>query len=273
MAWGYGGYGDWGFAPYVPVAQRQARARKQVAKLLKKAGRDAAPVVARRRREIAETFWGKAWCDNLERYGDFANRLPRGRTYVRNGSVMDLDITAGEVTALVAGSELYTVTIELRRLAAARWRGVIKACTGRIGSLIGLLRGELSKDVLETLVHPGTGLFPTPDEIEMRCSCPDFATMCKHVAATLYGVGVRLDARPELFFTLRQVDQQELLGADAAAALTRRRASASPGRKRVARENLANVFGIELEEEAPHPAERTTSRTIAARRGGTRARK
>lgn len=249
MAWG-SGYSGWGFRPYVPVAERQAKARKQIAKLLGKAGREPAPVAAERRREIARTFWGKAWCENLEKYGDFANRLPRGRSYVRNGSVMDLDITAGQVTALVAGSELYTVTIELRRLAAPRWRAVIKACTGRIGSLIGLLRGELSKEVLETLVSPATGLFPTPGEIEMRCTCPDWATMCKHVAAALYGVGVRLDSQPELFFTLRQVDQMELLSADAGAALTGRRAGAGAGKKRLARGDLASVFGIELEPEA-----------------------
>jgi uncharacterized Zn finger protein len=250
MAWGYGGSSDWGFRPYVPVAERQAKARKQIAKRLAKAGREPAPVVADRGREVAKTFWGKAWCQNLEQYGDFANRLPRGRTYVRNGSVLDLHITPGQVTALVAGSELYTVTIALSRLAAPRWRALIKACAGRIGSLIGLLRGELSKDVIETLIRPADGLFPTPAEIEMTCSCPDWAAMCKHLAATLYGVGVRLDTQPELFFTLRQVDQQELLGADAAGALTRRRAGS--GKRRLAASSLSSVFGIELDS-APTP--------------------
>jgi uncharacterized Zn finger protein len=240
----FGSFRD--FRPYVPVAERHARARKQVAARMKAAKREAAPVVAAGRR-FTRTFWGKAWCENLERYSDFETRLPRGRTYLRNGSVMDLDVTAGKVTALVAGSELYTVTIELARLDRSRWRKVIAECSGRIGSLIGLLRGELSSEVLDVIVRPGTGLFPSPAEIEMHCTCPDWATMCKHVAATLYGVGVRLDEKPELFFLLRQVDQAELVaGADAAKAVSRRGGSATK-KKTIAAADLGAIFGIELD--------------------------
>jgi uncharacterized Zn finger protein len=218
----------------------------ELGKLLKKSKRTAEPVVlTHRKREITTTFWGKAWNENLERYADLANRLPRGRTYLRNGSVLDLVIVAGRVEAYVAGSELYRVTIEIAPVARARWRRVVTRCTGRIGSLVGLLRGELSGDVLAALTDVKDGLFPEPRELSLDCSCPDSAEVCKHVAAVLYGVGIRLDARPELFFTLRQADQAELLSS--ATAGTVARGSPASG-KRIAEDRLAAVFGIDLEE-------------------------
>jgi hypothetical protein len=214
MAFGNGGYGD--FPAYVPVATRLANGRRTLAKLAKKRGRPLTPVVIEGK-HIATSFWGKAWCQQLEAHSDYASRLPRGRTYVRNGSVLDLHIEKGKVEAHVAGSELYTVSIALKRLAAPRWKKIIDACAGRIGSLIGLLRGELSGDVLAVLTDAKAGLFPAPSEIALDCSCPDGAYMCKHVAAVLYGVGARLDRAPELFFVLRQVDQAELLASASAA--------------------------------------------------------
>jgi uncharacterized Zn finger protein len=248
MAYGRGGYGD--FAPYVPVAQRLANGRRELQRLAKKRGRPLAPVTIEGRK-IATSFWGKAWCDQLEAHSDYASRLPRGRTYARNGSVLDLHISHGMIEAHVAGSELYTVSIKLTKLAAPRWKKIIDTCAGKIGSLIGLLRGELSSDVLAVLTHSETGLFPAPKEITLSCSCPDGAYMCKHVAATLYGVGARLDQAPEFFFMLRQVDQAELLArANAADMLTGTR-SESSGRKRIASNALASVFGIELDDGPP----------------------
>jgi uncharacterized Zn finger protein len=267
MAYRSGGY--YGFAPYVPVWQRKARGQLAVGKLVRKRGRPAAPVVIHGR-ALAKTFWGKAWCDNLERYSDYANRLPRGRTYARNGSVLDLHIVPGRVEALVAGSELYTVGVDITRLVGARWKRVIAACAGRIDSLIGLLRGELSDDVLGVLTEMNTGLFPAPREITMRCSCPDVAGMCKHVAATLYGVGARLDERPELFFVLRQVDQADLLtGARAADVMATVGAKAvGSGKKRLAPDAVAGVFGIEIDEREPvsRGAEKTSPRKPYGRR-------
>src|SRR3989454_9790244 len=208
MAWYVEGV--WSLRPYVWVAEKKARAAKATARVAKKRGRAAEPVVIPRRgRGIATTFWGKAWCDSLERYMDFANRLPRGRTYVRNGSVVDLAIARGKVEALVAGSELYTVTVRIAQMKRARWRGVVTRCTGRIGSLVGLLRGKLSAEVLAVLADAKEGLFPEPREITMECSCPDWAGMCKHVAAVLYGVGARLGQKPELFFTPRPGGQNQ----------------------------------------------------------------
>ena len=245
MAYGRG-YGD--FAPYVPVAQRLANGRRELERLAKKRGRPLAPVKIDGR-QIARSFWGKAWCDQLEAHSDFANRLPRGRTDARNGSVLDLHISHGNVEACVAGSELYTVKIRLTKLAAPRWKKIIEACAGKIGSLIGLLRGELSSDVLAVLTDLKAGLFPAPREIELSCSCPDGAYMCKHVAAVLYGVGARLDQSPELFFVLRQVEQAELLARANAADMLGGAREEKPGRKRIASSAVASVFGIELDEE------------------------
>jgi uncharacterized Zn finger protein len=244
MAWDGGGFYD--YRPYVSVGAKKAYGMLALAKLLKKSGRTAEPVViAGRKRQLATTFWGKAWCDNLERYADFANRLPRGRAYLRNGSVLDLAIAAGRIDAYVAGTELYRVTIDIAPLAKTRWRRVVARCTGRIGSLVGLLRGELSNDVLAVLTQAKDGLFPEPREMTLDCSCPDWAGVCKHVAAVLYGVGNRLDAKPELFFVLRRVDQAELLSSATAGAVSRGR---SAGGKRIADDRLSAVFGIDLED-------------------------
>src|SRR5436309_10884361 len=245
MAW-YDSSGWDYYPPYLSVGEKKARGVLALAQLLRKSKRTAEPVViAHRKRQLTSTFWGEAWAHNLERYADLANRLPRGRAYLRNGSVLHLAIAGGRVEAYVAGSELYRVTIAMASMARARWRRVVARCTGRIGSLVGLLRGELSNDVLAVLTDARDGLFPEPRELALDCSCPDAAVVCKHVAAVLYGVAIRLDARPELFFELRQLDQAELIGSATAAVLARPRPVAG---KRIAADRLSRVFGIELEE-------------------------
>ena len=211
--------GFYGFRPYVPVAQRRLGGAEGGGEAQEK-GRVVSPV-AIEGRKIAQSFWGKAWCDNLERYSDFENRLPRGRTYVRNGSVIDLQIERGKVEALVSGSEIYKVEIDIAVAAPARWTAICRDCAGSVGSLIELLQGKLSKNVMERVCREADGLFPAPGEIEMSCSCPDWADMCKHVAATLYGVGARLDSDPDLLFTLRGVDRAELVSVGADLPLTR----------------------------------------------------
>src|SRR6184192_2055898 len=175
-------YYDW--KPYVPVVRRRQQAAQKIAKF-KKQGHPIEPVVIEGR-TIARSFWGKAWCDNLERYSDYASRMPRGRTYVRNGSVVDLQIEAGKVTALVSGSELYRIDVEIDPLDTKRWRALVRECAGQIGSMIELLQGRFSREVMQILARPKTGLFPSPKQIRLSCSCPDWASMCKHVAAALY---------------------------------------------------------------------------------------
>ncbi len=235
--------------PYVPVAERRRRAEKEMKALAKKTGRPPEPVVIEGR-AMTNTFWGRAWCENLERYSDFANRLPRGRTYARNGSVVDLSVEAGKVQAWVQGSELYRIEIGIAALPDKRWRAIVSECAGQVGSLVELLEGRFGDGVMEVLARERTGMFPAPDEIELRCSCPDWANMCKHVAAALYGVGARLDHRPELLFTLRRVDQMELVAeAGAGHAL----AATSAADRLDGGADLGALFGIELDGEAAPP--------------------
>ena len=196
---------------------------------------------------IAKTFWGKAWCENLESYSDFENRLPRGRTYVRNGSVVHLEIQPGRISARVSGSELYSVEITIASLPDPHWKCVKGKCAGQIGSLVELLQGRLSKSVMDVVTQRGDGLFPKPAEIKMKCSCPDWAGMCKHVAAVMYGVGARLDDKPELLFLLRKVDHLELI-AGAVDSAPVAGATKSRGKKTIAAGDLADVFGIEMAE-------------------------
>jgi len=229
--------------PYVPVAVRRQRAEKKLAQMRKK-GLDVQPVEIQGRK-IARTFWGQAWCDHMESLGDFANRLPRGRTYVRNGSVCHLDVAQGQIKAIVSGSELYNVVVKIGTLPKAKWSDVKQQCSGRIGSLLELLEGRISDSVMEVVTDPAAGLFPLRKEIQFTCDCPDYATMCKHIAAVLYGVGARLDQQPESLFLLRGVDHAELITASAGDAVAE--ATARGGRRRVAGTDLSDVFGIELE--------------------------
>ncbi|MEW6746740.1 MAG: SWIM zinc finger family protein [Planctomycetota bacterium] len=230
--------------PYVPVAERRRKAEREMAKLRKK-GHRVSPVVIEGR-TIAQTFWGKAWCDNLERYSDFENRLPRGRTYVRNGSVVDLQIAPGEVMALVSGSEIYKVAVKVSAIPKARWTSVCTDCAGAIDSLVELLQGRFSKGVMERICQQKTGLFPAPREIEFSCSCPDWASMCKHVAAVLYGVGARLDEQPELLFRLRKVDEKDLI-AKAGRGLPLAKTGPAEGKVLAAgAADLSELFGLEL---------------------------
>jgi uncharacterized Zn finger protein len=232
----------WGWKQYVPVAERRRKAEAATAKA-RKSGARLSPVVPSRG-AIAKTFWGKAWCENLERYSDYSNRLPRGRTYVRNGSVIDLVIGQGEIRAQVIGSSLYRVEVRVAAVGEQRWRGIGTDCVGSIDSMVELLQGTFSKAVMQRLCRPGDGLFPAPKEIEFRCTCPDWASMCKHVAAVLYGVGARLDQQPELLFQLRRVDGSDLLAQAGKGVMKPTKSSV---RARVLdASDLGDVFGIEI---------------------------
>jgi uncharacterized Zn finger protein len=249
-----------GWNPYVRVAARGRQAAHRLAKLRKK-GHQVSPVQIHGRK-IATTFWGKAWCENLERYSDFENRLPRGRTYVRNGSVIDLQVAPATVTALVSGSELYDVRVDVAVVPKARWRAICRDCTGAIDSVVELLQGRLSTSVMARLCEPRTGLFPAPKEISFRCSCPDWAWMCKHVAAALYGIGARLDERPELLFLLRSVDQQDLIAkADSGLRPARKGPVVA---KILDTGDLSQIFGIEIARSEPHAPSRTATRAPAS---------
>ncbi|MCP4995985.1 MAG: helix-turn-helix domain-containing protein [Gammaproteobacteria bacterium] len=247
-------YGEW--APYVPVAKRRAKAAKEMNKLKKK-GIEIEPIEVQGRK-IARTFWGEAWCNHLERFSDYENRLPRGRTYIRNGSVCHLAISKGKVEAIVSGSELYRININITPLSANRWKNVRKQCAGQIGSMLELLQGHFSDNVMKIVTDKNKGLFPKPSEIKLACDCPDWAEMCKHIAAVLYGIGARLDHQPELLFLLRNVDHEELITAE----LDIQTATSGKGkRRRLAEADLSDMFGVDMEEQVkPSRKKRVASR-------------
>lgn len=260
-------YYDWGWKPYVSVAERRRRAARAMEKR-RKQGHPVSPVVIEGR-AIARTFWGKAWCENLERYSDFRNRLPRGRTYLRNGSVIDLEIAAGQVRALVSGSDIYEIVVKIKPVGKSRWKSICKDCSGRIDSVVELLEGRFSSAVMERICREKTGLFPTPGEINLSCSCPDWASMCKHVAAVLYAVGVRLDQQPELLFRLHELDEKELLSkAGSSLPLSQKPAA----EKLLEGSDLAELFGVEMATNVGSPTDVPAVKAKAAN-GGKRLKK
>jgi uncharacterized Zn finger protein len=251
------------FGDYVSVAERRAKAERAVAKLRRK-DPAIAPVIIDGQ-AIAATFWGKAWCKNLESYRDFESRLPRGRSYVRNRAVLDLKISPLRVDALVCGSEIYEIEIKIDQAPRAQWRSICADCAGGIDSLVELLRGRLSERVMERLCRQGKGLFPKPSEIDFTCDCPDYAYMCKHVAAVFYGIGARLDESPELLFRLRGVDANDLLvNVDAATPLSK---SAPAAGKVLASDDLSALFGLEM---APDEAPAAVSSASKSKGAGTK---
>jgi uncharacterized Zn finger protein len=251
-------YGRW--PRYVSVAERRAKAARQVQKL-RRQGAKLEPIEIQGRK-IARTFWGQAWCEHLEQFSDYANRLPRGRTYLCNGLVCHLLIKKGRIEAIVTGSHPYRVTIKIRSLSALRWKKIRSRCAGQIGSMLELLQGRLSSQVMGMVTDPQNGLFPHPKEIDLDCDCPDWAVMCKHVAAVLYGVGARLDREPEQLFLLRNVDHQQLISTD----LDVQAATAGRGqRRRLANPDLAGLFGIEIEPEKPRPKKASKPKAVPKR--------
>ncbi len=249
--------------PYVSVAERRRKAEREMQKLKKK-GHPVSPVLIDGR-VIVRTFWGKAWCDNLEGYSDYSNRLPRGRTYVRNGSVVDLQIAPGEVAAIVSGSELYKVRVKVGLVPKETWSTLCRDCAGAIDSLVELLQGRFSKGVMGRICQRKTGLFPSPAEIEFSCSCPDWASMCKHVAAVLYGVGARLDEQPELLFTLRKVDEKDLM-AKAGSDMPLSKITLS-SQKVLAADGLSELFGLDMDDDAKAPGETAKAKPSRRKRG------
>jgi uncharacterized Zn finger protein len=248
----------YGWRPYVSVAERRRKAMREIEKHRKK-GHAISPVIIDGR-TIVKTFWGKSWCENLERYSDYANRLPRGRTYVRNGSVVDLQIKPGSIQALVSGSELYEITLRIAPVGKQRWKSICEDCAGAIDSLVELLQGRFSKGVMERICRQSQGLFPSPAEIKLSCSCPDWAGMCKHVAAVLYGVGARFDHQPELLFRLREVDEKELIvKAGKALPLTRQ----APARKVLDGEDLSDIFGLDMAQSIGNDAGSAKKKAVA----------
>ena len=227
------------------AAEAKARIKKEIAKRQKRGEPFQVLEAPSGNTKLVKTFWGKAWNDNLESYRDYEYRLPRGRSYLRQGNVYDLTIEPGVITATVAGAELYEVIIKIAPLPESHWDDIKSQCAGQVQSMLDLLAGKLGDGVLRIITDPDSGLFPKPKEIRFSCSCPDHADMCKHVAASLYGVGVKLDTQPDLFFVVRSVDPTELL---ASAPLT----EDIGNQPSLADEDLSALFGIEIDDTPPH---------------------
>lgn len=238
----------WEFPRYVSVREKQQRSKKKLGQLMKK-NKDIKPVIIEGA-TIAKTWWGKAWNRNLEAYADYSNRIGRGRSYVRCGSVLDLQIQEGNIKALVHGSDSdpYSIVIKIKALEKTIWREIKDFCAGKLDSLQELLMGKFPEALGEIFTAHGKGLFPSPKEIDFDCSCPDWASMCKHIAATLYGIGARLDHDPNLFFLLRKIEIRDLISEtirDKTKELLTRAKRKSL--RIIEDQDLSSVFGIELD--------------------------
>lgn len=228
---------------YQDVAEAKERIQREIAKRKKRGETfEALLPQATGRKHLCATFWGKAWCSHLESYQEYESRLPRGRAYLRQGNVYNLDIEAGKIAAVVAGSELYDTQVFIQPLKASKWHDIVAKCEGQVGSMLDLLAGKLGDGVMRVLSDGEDGLFPKTKEIRFDCSCPDHADMCKHVSAVLYGVGVLLDAKPELLFTLRGVDGADLLAKAKDAAVS----GVAENAGELAGADLSALFGIEI---------------------------
>ena len=232
MAWNHSEYEDTRADVALEIEKRRKR------------GEVFEPVVAPKGNKLAVSFWGQAWQRHLEGYADYESRLPRGRSYLRAGNVYNLAIEPGEVTAEVAGNALYDVMVKIRPLTPSDWQEIKDKCAGQVGSLLDLLGGKLGDGVLKIITDREEGLFPRSKEIKIICSCPDSAGLCKHAAAVLYGVGLKFDADPALFFKLRAVNPEELLSL---ATDVVGQEPASGEAQVIANEDISTLFGIEMD--------------------------
>ena len=251
----------WGYPRYVSVAEKRAKAARKLEQLKKK-NSGIKPILIEGR-SIVKTWWGKSWNLNLERYADYSNRIGRGRSYVRHGAVLDLKIDSGRVESLVQGtrSKPYSVSIKIKAVNKMVQQDIKAACEGELDSLQELLAGKFPKALGEIFMAKGRGLFPSPEEIEFSCSCPDWAYMCKHVAATLYGIGARLDEDPALFFKLRKVKMKNLITQAVEDKTHKLLKKAKKKTQRViAESDLAGVFGIEIEDHVAFDKKRSKVR-------------
>ena len=235
----------YGYSKQPTVAEKKEKARKSLQKLKKK-NPDVEPVVIEGTK-LAKSWWGKSWNENLESYADYENRITRGKSYVRNNAVLDLKISKGIIEAKVQGSRAkpYDVEIQIEPLSSEKWEQVTELCNHRIDSLEQLIEGKFPKELEVLFTDRKYGMFPSPEEIYFDCSCPDWASMCKHVAATLYGIGARLDINPMLFFELRDLDGQKLIRKSMDQKLESMMKNAGKKSKReIPDKDISDIFGL-----------------------------
>lgn len=230
-----------GFYSYTSVADKQRKAQKYIQKM-EKSGIVLHPI--EENSKPGSTWWGKAWNQNMTRYADLENRVSRGHSYVRNGFVLDMTIEKGVVKALVAGSSStpYSVKVLFDVLTESELCKVNEICGQRIDSLEDLIFGRFPKDLGESFLDL---LFPSPSAIHFSCSCPDSAYMCKHIAAVIYGIGVRLDEDPLLLFSLRGIDSATLIRSSLESRTKTLLANASkPSDRILDQSEVSKLFGL-----------------------------
>lgn len=234
---------------YSDAKEKKDRVRREMEKRIKR-GEEFTAFESPKGIKLTQNFWGQAWCRHLETYGGYETRLPRGRSYLRQGNVFNLTVGKGKIFAYVTGSELYEVEITITPLPAPRWTEIRDKCQGQVASLLDLLGGKLGDGVMRIICDPGQGLFPSRREIRHFCTCPDAADLCKHRAAVLYGVGVLFDRDPKFLFELRGTDPSELI-ANSAAVLT---SSSIETGAELQDSDLSALFGIDIADDSPPPA-------------------
>lgn len=197
---------------YISISDQKAMALKSKKRLEKNLNRSLEPIILASTK-LATSWWGKMWNTNLERYAEYSNRIGRGKTYVKNELVIDLQIEESKVFAYVQGKrrDPYQIAIYIDPTKPGLIEQIKEKCQGKLDTVEELLEGKFSKEISSIFMIQGAGLFPEPKEIKFRCSCPDYTSCCKHVSAVLYGIGSKLDVNPLLFFTLRGINLDDFL--------------------------------------------------------------
>ncbi len=225
---------------YVRVQKRRTYAR-DIAAQLERQGEILTPAVAHGK-NIANQFWGRAWCHAIDEWQDCAYRLPGGRSLLKNGGVIDLKISRNSVIARVAADQVYDVQLHYRDADPYSVAELRSQCAGKLTGLLDFIQGKLSEEVMQYICNPVYGLFPEYGDFKISCTCLDDAVLCRHAAAALYAVATRLDDEPELFFTLRGIDAKDFFEAEDI--LTQTGSNSAEG---LSADELSKTFGIDIE--------------------------
>ncbi len=237
------------FREYVSVGERSARAQRKI-RQLKKKNPNLNPVVIDGK-QIASSWWGKAWINHLKHYADFDNRVGRGRSYVKNGLVIHFAIKPGHIESIVMGtsSSPYNIKIKTKKLSPNKWNKMKRLSREHLCTLPELNEGKFPKELKDIFSDRGEGIFPTIKEMSFHCSCPDWANMCKHVSASLFALGSQIDNNIDLFFKLRGVNTSELVQSalkDEAKHLKNRKFEDTAQVLTLSEKKLASLFDIKL---------------------------
>ena len=159
-------------------------------------------------RPITKTWWGEKWLDALKGV-DYANRIGRGKTYANTGRVYDIIINDNLALAKVKGNyqSFYNVSVEFKQFSQSEKNTIIKAIYENPTVMSALLNRKLPREVYDLLKSQNVNVFPTSHrDLNTDCNCPDYATICKHIAGLVYMIALEIDKDPFLIFKLRGLD-------------------------------------------------------------------